>query len=135
MSKTISYAKASLKINGVKVAFIGGVEINEQHMLTEVPVLDQIELAEHAETGHRVSFTCSYFKTDTTNVQSLGLSPANLDDVLTQPELTMEIYNRTDDRVEYTVSGVKWAGGTGSISANDIWRGQWQFVGRKGTGL
>lgn len=135
MSKVFTGPKASLKLNGVKVAFVGSVNITEENTLTDIDVLDQLEVAEHAETAHKVSFTCNLFKIDGNSAQSLGLSPTQIRDILTQPELTMEVYNSVDDRVEYTISGVKWEGGSGSVDARGVWQGTWNFKGRIGRGL
>lgn len=135
MSKVLSGSKAALKINGVKVAYIGSVNITEENTLTDIDVLDQLEVAEHAETAHKVSFTCNYFKIDGNSVSQLGIRPDNIRDILSQPELTMELFNSIDDRVEYTISGVKFEGGSGSIDARGVWQGTWNFKGRIGSGL
>lgn len=135
MSKALSGSKASLKLNGQKVAFVGSVTINEEDTLTDIDVMDQLEVAEHAETGHKVSFTCNLFKIDGNSVSQLGLRPDVLKDILTQPELTMELYNSLDDRIEYTMSGVKFEGGSGTIDARGVWQGTWNFKGRIGSGL
>ena len=135
MSEVFTGSKASLKLNGVKVAFVGGVNITEENTLTDINVIDQLEVAEHAETGHIVSFTCNLFKTAANTAQSLGLSPNNLRDQMSQGELTMEVFNSVDDRVEYTISGVKWGGGSGNVDARGVWQGSWSFKGRIGRGL
>lgn len=135
MSKTLTGSKASLKLQGQKVAFIGSLNINQENTLTDIDVLDQLEVAEHAETGHKVSFSCNLFKVDENSAESLGLDPANLDDILRQGEMTMEVYNRIGDKVEYTMSGVKWEGGSGSVDARGVWQGTWNFKGRRGKGL
>ena len=59
MSKALSGSKAALKLNGVKVAFVGSVTINEENTLIDIDVMDQLEVGEHAETGHKESFTCN----------------------------------------------------------------------------
>lgn len=135
MSKVFTGSKAALKINGVKVGYVGGVNIDETNELTDIDVLDQLEVAEHAETAHKVSFSCSMFKIDGNATTQLGISPNNIRDIMTQPELTMELYNTVDDRVEYTISGVKWAGGSGSIDARGVWQGTFNFKGRIGRGF
>jgi len=61
MSKVFTGAKGALKLNGVKVAFVGSVTINEENTLTAIDVMDQLEVAEHAETGHVVGFSCNLF--------------------------------------------------------------------------
>ena len=135
MSKVLSGSKASLKLNGVKVAFVGSISVTEDNTLTDIDVLDQLEVAEHAETAHKVSFTCNLFKIDGNSASQLGIRPDNIRDILTQPELTMELYNSVDDRVEYTISGVKFEGGSGSVDARGVWQGTWNFKGRVGSGL
>jgi len=135
MTKVLTGSKAALKINGVKVGFVGGVDIDEDNELTDIDVMDQLEVAELAETGHKVSFTCKLFKIDGNATTDLGIAPANIRDIMSQPELTMEWYNNVDDRVEYTISGVKWGGGSGSIDARGVWQGNWKFKGRIGRGM
>lgn len=135
MSKVLTGSKAALKLNGIKVAFVGSVTINEDDTLTDVDVLDQLEVAEHAETAHKVSFTCNLFKIDGNSVSQLGIRPDNIKDILTQPELTMELFNSVEDRIEYTISGVKFEGGSGTVDARGVWQGTWNFKGRIGSGL
>lgn len=135
MSKVLTGSKAALKINGTKVAYVGGVDINEDNALEDIDVIDQLESAELAETGHKVDFSCKIFKIDGNSTTQLGIAPGNLRDILTQGELTMELYNSVDDRVEYTITGVKWAGGSGSLDARGVWNGNWKFKGRIGRGF
>jgi hypothetical protein len=135
MSKVLTGSKAALKINGVKVGYVGGVNINEDNTLTDIDVLDQLEVAEHAETAHKVSFSCNMFKIDGNASAQLGIAPSQIRDILTQPELTMELYNTVEDRIEYTISGVKWEGGSGSVDARGVWQGTWNFKGRIGRGM
>jgi len=135
MSQTLSGSRASLKLNGVKVAFVGSLNVNHENTLTPIDVLDQLEVAEHAETGHVVGFSCNLFKVDANAAKALGLDPDNLDDILVQPEMTMEVYDRVGDVVAYSMSGIKWSGGTGAIDARGVWQGTWNFVGRRGQGL
>lgn len=135
MSKVLSGSKAALLINGVKVAFVGSVNITEENTLTPIDVLDQLEVAELAETSHVVSFTCNLFKIDTNSVSALGLRADSIRDILTQPELNMQLFNNVDDRVEYEISGVKWEGGSGSVDARGVWQGTWNFKGRIGKGM
>jgi hypothetical protein len=135
MSKVLTGSKAALKINGNKIAYIGSVNITEEDTLTDIDVLDQLEVAELAETAHKVSFTCNLFKIDGNATADLGIAPGQLKDILTQPELTMELYNSVEDKVEYTISGVKWEGGSGSVDARGVWQGTWNFKGRIGRGM
>lgn len=135
MSKVLTGSKAALKLNGLKVGFVAGVDIDEENTLTDIDVLDQLEVGELAETAHKVSFTCRLFKIDGNSISQLGIQPDNIRDIMTQPELTMELYNSVEDRVEYTISGVKWEGGSGSLDARGVWNGNWKFKGRIGRGM
>ena len=135
MSKTLSGAKASLKINGVKIGFVGGIQVQHENTLQDINVIDQLDVAEHAEVGHIASFSATLFNIDGNAATQVGVEPENLDDLLTQPELTMEVYNRKEDKVEYTMSGVKFEGGSGSLDARGVWQGTWNFKGRRGSGL
>lgn len=135
MSQVFSGSKASLKLNGQKIAFVGSVNITQENTLTAIDVLDQLEVAELAETAHICSFTCNLFKIDANAASQFGLDPANIDDILTQPELTMEVYDRIGDKSQYIMSGVKWEGGSGSVDARGVWNGSWSFKGKRGRGL
>lgn len=135
MSQVFTGSKASLKLNGQKVGFVGSVNITHENTLTDIDVLDQLEIAEAAETAHKVNFSCNLFKVDTNSARSLGLDPDNLDDILTQAEMTMEMYDRIEDKVQYTMKRVKWEGGTGSVDARGVWQGTWNFKGVRGQGL
>jgi len=135
MSKVLTGVKASLKINGVKVAYVGSVNIDHSNQLTRIDVLDQVTSAELAETGHVASFSVNLFRIDETKASALGLDPRNIDDIITQPELTMEVYNRVTDTVEYEMTGVKFAGGSGSVDARGVWNGSWNFEGIRGYGI
>lgn len=131
MSKVLSGSKASLKLNGVKVAYVSGLSINQEDGLQPIDVLDQLEVAEHAETSHVVSFSANYFKVDENSMIALGIETNDINDVLSQPEMTMEVYDRIGDKVIYGLEGVKKSGGTASLEARGVWSGTINFVARK----
>lgn len=127
MSQTFSGPKASIKMNGVKIGFTSSFSVNEDNTLTDVDVLDQLETAEQAETGHKVSFTMNMFKIDGNSMVELGITPDNIDDMLRQPELSFEVYNRITDEVEYTLQRCKYKGGSGSVDSRGLWQGVANF--------
>jgi len=135
MSKTLSGSRASLKLNGVKVAFISGISVSIDDHIVPIEVLDQLEIAEGAECGHSCSFSAQFFKVDENAATAIGIAYTNLDDVLSQPELTMEVYDRIGDKVIFTMSGVKRTSGEGSINARGVWTGSWNFIGRTASGI
>ena len=135
MSKTFSGSRASLKLQGVKVAFVSGISVTQDNHLVPIEILDQLEIAEAAECGFSCSFSARFFKVDENAALTLGLEFTNLDDILTQPELTMEIYDRVGDKVIYTMSGVKMSNGDGAIDARGVWSGTWNFIGKIAKGI
>jgi hypothetical protein len=135
MSKALSGSKGCFKLNGVKVAFVSGINFTHENSLQRVSVLDQLEDAEIAVVGHQASFTVEFFRVDENAAQALGLDPDNLDDLLSQPGFTAEIYNRINDKVEWTVSGVKFGGGSGSLTAKNLYSGSWNFEGIRSRGV
>ncbi len=134
-TKSFTGSKASFKLNGVKVAFISDVNVTVENTLTDIDVIDQLEIAELAETAHKCSFTISLFKVNENAAAQLSLDPANIRDILTQPELTMEIYDSVEDVVRFEATGCKFEGGSGSVNARGVWSGTWNFKARRGRGL
>lgn len=135
MARTKTGSKLSIKLNGVKVAFASDFNVNHENTLTPIDVMDQLEVAEHAETAHIVSCTMNLFKVDENAAALFGFDPRNIDDLLSQEELVLEIYDRETDQIIYEITGVKFEGGSGTVDARGVWRGTWNFRGRRGYGL
>lgn len=135
MSKSVSYARAALKLNGVKVVYIQDVNISHDNGLLPIEQLDSNVVAEHAELGHKVSFTCGVIKIDENAAELFGFDPQNVEDLKNQPELVAELYDSVSDKVRYTISGVKFEGGTLNVAIGGVLTGQWRFVGRRGKGI
>lgn len=134
-TKTKTGSRLAVKLNGVKIAFASGINITHENSLQDIEVLDQLEVAEFAETAHRVTGSINLFKVDENAANAFGIDPRNIDDLLGQPELVLEVYDRLDDKVIYEITGVKFEGGTGSVDARGVWTGVWNFKGRRGFGL
>jgi hypothetical protein len=132
MSKVLTGSRASVKIQGVKVAFAGSWNVTQENTLTDIDVLDQLQVAELAETGHKVNCSMNLFKVDANASVAIGLETTNIDDLLNQAELTIELYDRLEDKVQYLITGAKFEGGSGSIDARGVWNGVWNFRGRLG---
>lgn len=135
MSIAFTGAKAVLKMDSVPIAFLGNISISEEYRLEEIPQLDDLPVAEMAENGHRVSATVGLFKINGQAAADLELDFADPRDWLLQPEYTLELFDDTTGLVVYTMSGAKFAGGSGSADARGVWQGVWQFRGRIGVGL
>lgn len=135
MSQVFTGSKASLKINGKKIMFASSVTVNEDNTLTDIDVLDQLQVAELAETGHKVNCTINLFKVDKKAVkQVLGLDAINnINSLLSQPDgVTIDIVNGETHAVEYTMTECKFAGGSGTVDARGVWTGTWNFRGVRG---
>lgn len=150
-------ARAIIKLNGDVVAMASGISITHENRLEEIPQLDSLEVAEYAENGHRVSFSISIFKllqdedgnnlyarnlkggSDKSligaNASNFYLDPLDIRDLLTQPELLVEVMDEISGTPVYTITGAKFEGGTGSVDARGVWTGTWNFKGRRGRGL
>lgn len=94
MSNTSSGARIVFRVNGQKVAFANSLSYTVAHAHAPVDVLDQLEPAEYAETGYTVNFTATVFRVSNQSAINLGLRP-KLQAILTQPELTAELVDRT----------------------------------------
>lgn len=135
MSTVVAGARAALKLNGLKVAFVGGVNVETTYVTQKIDILDQLTTAENAVTGVDCSFSASVFKVAANTAIALGLEPDDLDSLLTQGEIVMEIYDRLGDNVLYKMEGVTFQGGSGTIDARSVWTGNWNFVGRIPKGI
>jgi hypothetical protein len=158
MAAVITGARARIKLSGDVIAFASGISVTHEQRLEEIPQLDNLEIAEYAESGHRVSVSVSFIKL-ASDAKIAGQSLSNnaadfsmdsLSDpksILLQPELIIEVVDAVPVRNGngqitgynevpiYTAFGCKFEGGTGQLSARGIWEGNWNFKGRRGFGI
>ena len=135
MAQVFTGAKAIIRLDNFPLAFVSAITINHENRLEEIPQLDDLLVAEYAENGHRCSFSISIFKVNDNSAASLGLDPLNFKDILTQPELIVEVVDADTGVPVYTMTGVKFQGGQGSVDARGVWIGNWNFVARRGRGI
>ena len=133
---TNTYAGARIKIvlDGEKVAWASGFNITQEETLTPVEVLDQIEVAEYAETAHVVSFSINMFKVAGNTAIDKDLEKQNPAEYIGQATKDITILDK-DNNVLYTLEQVKFEGGTGSLDARGVWSGTWNFRAINGFGL
>ena len=146
MSKVFTGSKARLLIGGTAIAYASSINVTQENTLTDIDVLDQLEVAELAETGHKVSFSVNVFKVNTQSAKALGFEPESLDAILGQGSFVMQILNTVGipneagesetgptvvPRVIYEIEGAKFEGGSGSVDARGVWTGTWNFRGIK----
>lgn len=153
MSLVITGARGLVKLSGDVVLFAGGISVTHENRLKEIPQLDNLEVAEYAESGHRCSVTINSFKL--ASDASIGGNPisnsaasfsmdyeSDLRQILLQGEMIIEIVDEVTDSngninevATYTAFGAKFDGGTGQMDARGIWNGVWNFKARRGTGI
>ena len=138
MAQIFTGAKAVVRINNTDIAFASGVNVNQENTLTDVDILGQLEVAELAETGHRVTFSVNYFKIVNPELaetaQQIGIEQAVLADMRDQDEFDISIFDNNNNEI-YKMSGVKFEGGSGTVDARGLWQGTWNFRAKTGLGL
>lgn len=149
MSLVISGAKAVIRLAGAPFAFAAGVSVTHENRLEEIPQLDNLEVAEYAENGHRCAVTLNSIKLSSdaaingqaiaNNASSWGFDdPSELKKILLQPEFIFEIMETLPSGEEvptYIAYGAKFEGGSGTLDARGVWQGSWTFKCRRGTGI
>lgn len=159
MAAVITGAKAYLKLSGDVLAFCSGVSVSHDNNLKEIPQLDDLEVAEYAEIGHRCAITVNSIKLAsnaqfggqkvTNSAASFGMDHPNgeLKQILLQPEIIIEVvesvgvYDSNGNLVDlqespiYIGYGSKFAGGSGQVDARGIWQGTWNFKCKRGVGI
>ena len=159
MSRIFTGAKAKVKIGEQVVGFASGVNVTQEDTLTEVAILGQLDAADLAETGHKVSFTLNVFKAFTNEADNpqdgvptsasikntaaeLGILNASITTESlaadrNRSEISVEIIDDTSPNEEpiYKMVGCKCEGGSGQVDANGLWQGTWNFKARRGFGL
>lgn len=158
MARVITGAKAFVRLSGELVAFATGVSVTQEHRLEEIPQLDNLEVAEYAENGHRCSITLNSIKlaSDATlgdrkianSARFFGMDPEDdIRTLLLQPEMIIEIVESIDvkdaqgqvvdvqEAPIYLAEGCKFEGGSGQVDARGVWTGTWTFKCRRGRGI
>lgn len=130
MSQTFTGPRAIFKIQGVEVAYASNVNYNISHDHQPIETLDHLAPLEYAEVGYKVDFSCSTFRVAGRSAVQLGIQP-KLEDILTQPELVVELQDRIKQITILRITGVKMTGRSGSVDARGVGTENWSFVGLK----
>jgi hypothetical protein len=129
-SKVMTGAKAQFLINGKKIAYASNVSWNENIAYEPINVLDQLEVAEHAETGYTVDLQCQSFRVLGESVKALGIMQS-LNKILTQGDMTAAVTHGGQNLLLMT--GVKLQSRQTSVDARGVMTETWSFVGKKAT--
>lgn len=120
MTHAITGARAIFTINSTNIAIASNCTYEWKHEVHPIEVVDQVLIAEHAETGVRVEFSCDTFRVLGKSATSIGLQP-KLINLLTQPELTVTLQDKITGTVLLALTGVKFTGRSGRVNARGVW--------------
>lgn len=132
MATVMTGARAIFRLAGNKVAFASNVSYNENIQYEPVNVLDQLEVAEHAEVGYTVDMQCQNFRVPEQSVKQLGIM-SRLQAILTQGEMTAEVIDSITGAVILLMTGVKLQARQTTVDARGVMTETWSFVGRAST--
>jgi len=128
-SVVMTGAKVIFLLDGNKVAYASNVSWNENITYEPINVLDQLEVAEHAETGYTVDLQCQNFRVPNQSVKGLGYM-SSLSQILTQGELTASVVDRDTKAILLLMTGVKLQARQSAVDARGVMTETWSFVGR-----
>lgn len=120
MSQAVSGARAVFSINNTNMAIASNCTYEWKHEVHPIEVVDELEIAEHAETGVRIEFTCDTFRVFGKSVTNDGIQP-KLQNILTQPELTATIRDKVTGGILLALTRVKFTGRNGRVNARGVW--------------
>lgn len=130
MSRATSGARVAFSINGSKVAFANAINYTVSHDHQPVDVLDQLDPAEYAETGYRVTFSATMFRVANQSAIALGIRP-KFQDILLQPELSAELIDRVTGQTLLRLERVKCTEESMSIDSRTLGSVTLNFVAIK----
>jgi hypothetical protein len=131
-TKAKSGSRLSINIAGFgPVAFASSYTLNVDNTLTDIDVLDQLEVAEFAETAHKVTGSVNRFKIDDDAANFLNIDPSDLNALFSRGDLSIDILDRVTGNSVSSLTGVKFSGGTGTVDARGVWTGTWNFKARQ----
>lgn len=150
MSQVITGARGHIKLNGLIVGFVGGVNVTVEDTLTDVDVLGQLDVGDLAETAHKCNFSINIFKAvdGSNSAAALGFDTSftsangavvtgDINTMRNQTAFNVDIV-RDEGNSEvafFTLVGCKSEGGTGQMDARGIWQGTWNFKATRGYGI
>lgn len=127
MSETLTGARLKFMLNGVKVGYAVGVNIDESIDYQPIEVLDNIEVEEHCPVGYRVNMTAQLIRLFNKSLKQAGYFPKQgsnpqqfLENILKMPELTAALDDSYEKETVFVVEGVKVASQSIAVSARGV---------------
>lgn len=132
-SRVMTGSKVIFTLGGVKIAFASQCSFTEEIALTDINVLDKLEVEEYAETGYRVSLQCQTFRVANQSIKNLGgvnIMP-RLEDILTSGDVQAEIIDKISSAVILLMEGVKLESRQTNVDARGVMTETLNFRGIK----
>lgn len=126
-SSTFSGARAIFLIDGVKVAFAGGVSGEEMIDYEPVDVLSLLEVAEHVPVAYRTSLNAQVFRVVGSSLKKLGIMPRQ-EEIITSGDLEAAIQDKVTENTLALFQGVRTSGHTFDVTARGIVQENVTFV-------
>lgn len=126
-SQTFSGARAIFLINGVPVAFAGGVSGEEMIDHEPVDVLTLLEVREHVPVAYRTSLNAQVFRVVGQSLKRLGILPRQAD-IITSGDLEAAVQDVVTGNTVALFQGVRCSGHTFDITARGIVQENVSFV-------
>lgn len=129
MTQAVTGARAIFKIGDKAVAVASNCSYTWNHNQQAIEVLGRENVAEHAELGMTIEFSCDTFRVSAKSITELGFAPT-LQNLLTQPELTASIEDKISNKSLFEVTGVKMKSRAGNVNARGVWTETLSFDGQ-----
>lgn len=126
-SNTFSGARAVFLIDGVPVAFAGGVSGEEMVDYEPVDVLALLEVREHVPVAYRTSLNAQVFRVVGQSLKKLGILPRQ-EDIITSGDLEAAVQDTVTSNTIALFQGVRCSGHTFDITARGIVQDNVSFV-------
>ena len=132
MAEVFSGARAKLIVNGQEIGFATGVSASENIQLQRVDVLGNIDSQEIVPVSRVVSIQADFVRITNKSLNELGIMPrGNTVDVLSFPEITLEVYDQIGDAPVWRVEGARCESRSWQVQSGSIVTVNAQFQARR----
>jgi len=132
MAEVLSAPRAKLIVDGNEIGYASNVSATENIALQRVDVLGDIDSKEIVPVGRSVTVQAGFVRISGESLKDLGLIPrGGTIDVLTFPEITLEVYDQVSDAPVWRIEGCRAESRDWSIQAGSIVTANASFQARR----
>jgi hypothetical protein len=132
MADVLSAPRAKLLVNGNEVGYASNVSATENIALQRVDVLGDIDSKEIVPVARSVSVQAGFVRISGESLKDLGLIPrGGTIDVLTFPELTLEVFDQVSDQPVWRIEGCRAESRNWTVQAGSIVTSNASFQARR----